>query len=276
MTIKELLAKKIEELTAEEKAFLKEHASELTAEQKTLYAEIVGDDEDESKGLDLEKVKELVSASVQEAIAKKVDAISTEIVSKFTAGVADQRKRALAGKDNKKDMKADEKTRAFMKCLLEHDIAGAKALTTSDSGTSPDDAKAGLLIPEELRAEVLRIAETQYGLARRDMLYLPFSGPGNERPIPTLGTSVKVFWTGEGKAKKSTQPGFDLVKQTLKKLTAIVPMTEEILEDSAINLTTLLGALFAEAVAKEEDLQFFAGVGTPWTGVLNNGNVNIV
>jgi HK97 family phage major capsid protein len=43
-----------------------------------------------------------------------------------------------------------------------------------------------------------------------------------------------------------------------------------------INLNTLLGALFAEAIAKEEDLQFFAGTGSPWTGVLNTGTVNIV
>jgi HK97 family phage major capsid protein len=53
-------------------------------------------------------------------------------------------------------------------------------------------------------------------------------------------------------------------------------MTEEIVEDSAINLTQLIGALFAEAVAKEEDLQFFAGDGTTWTGILNNGEVNVV
>ena len=275
MTIKELLAKKIEELTVEEKAFLKEHAEELTAEQKTLYAEVIGDD-DESKGMDIEAVKALVSTSVQEAIAKKVDSISDEIVSKFTKGVEKQRAKVLAGKEVVKDEKADANTRAFMKCLLNGDRVGAKALSDSSSGASPDDAQAGLTIPSELRAEVLRIAEAQFGLARRDMLYLPFSGPGNSRQIPTLGTSVKVFWTGEGCKKGSTQPKFDLVTQTLKKLAAIVPMTEEILEDSAINLTTLLGKLFAEAIAKEEDLQFFAGVGTPWTGVLNNGSVNIV
>jgi HK97 family phage major capsid protein len=107
------------------------------------------------------------------------------------------------------------------------------------------------------------------------MLYLPFSGPGNSRKIPALGTSVSVFWTGEEAKKKSTQPKFNIVEQTLKKLAAIVPFTEEILEDSAINLTQLIATLFAEAVSKEEDIQFFAGVGTPWTGILNNGNVNV-
>jgi len=153
---------------------------------------------------------------------------------------------------------------------------GAKALTTSTSGVSPDDAAAGLTIPEELRAEVLRIKETQYGLARREMLYLPFSGPGNSRKIPTLGTSVSVHWTEELVKKTGTQPKFGLVTQILKTLAATVPFTEEILEDSAINLTNLVAVLFVEAVSKEEDLQFFAGTGTPWTGILNNGQVTVV
>lgn len=274
MTIKDLLAKKIEELSVEEKAFLKEHAAELTAEQKTVYAEIL--DEDDEKGMDIEAVKALVTASIQDSISKISDKISDDIVSKFTAGAKEQRKRAIAGQAIEKNEKADSKTREFMKALFAGDTARAKALTDSSSGASPDDAKAGLTIPTELRNEVLRIAETQYGLARKDMFYLPFSGPGNSRNVPALGTSVSVFWTGEGAKKKGTQPKFNLVAQTLKKLTAIVPMTEEILEDSAINLTSLLGALFAEAIAKEEDIQFFSGTGAPWTGILNNGNVNIV
>jgi HK97 family phage major capsid protein len=150
----------------------------------------------------------------------------------------------------------------------------AKQKAVTDS--TVDDSKAGLLIPSELLTEVLRIAEKQYGLARRDMMYLPFSGPGNSRTIPALGTSVTVKWTGEGAKKQSTAPEFSIVTQTLKKLAAIVPMTEEIIEDSAVDIVALLGQLFAEATSKEEDIQFFAGTGSPWTGILNNGLVNKV
>lgn len=276
--LKDILAKEADKLSDEEKAFVKENAEKLSDGDKEKFASVIGEsgEDDESKGMDLEAVKALISSSMQETAAKIAEKLSADLAGKFMAGVKEQRERALAGEKIKKDEKADAKTREFMKCLFANDLAGAKALSDSVSGASPDDAQAGLLIPTELRAEVLRIAETQYGLARREMFYLPFSGPGNERLIPTLGSSVRVYWTGEGKKKKSTQPGFDLVKQTLKKLAAIVPMTEEILEDSAINLTQLLGQLFAEAVAKEEDLQFFSGTGTPWTGVLNNGQVNIV
>lgn len=41
MTIAELLAKKMEDLSTEEKAFIKEHASELTDEQKAAYTSVI-------------------------------------------------------------------------------------------------------------------------------------------------------------------------------------------------------------------------------------------
>lgn len=272
--LKEILAKAAEDLTDEEKAFLNEKRAELSDEDKEKFAECLLAEEEE-KGLDVEDVKKLVGTHIQEAMAKKVDEISTEIVAKFLSGAREQRAKALADRPEKNDeAKGQEKTREFMKALLSGDTARAKKLSTATSGSDPDDSQAGLLIPSELMNEVLRLKETQYGLARRDMRYLPFSGPGNSRVIPSLGTSVSVFWTGEGAKKKSTQAKFSVVTQTLKKLAAIVPMTEEIIEDSLINLNTLLGELFAEAVSKEEDIQFFTGTGSPWTGLLNNGSIN--
>jgi HK97 family phage major capsid protein len=272
LILKDILPKDPASLNEEEKTFLKVNADQLNDADKKKFADII------SEALDISAVRELISQNAKDILAKKADEFSNELVSKFMAGVDEQRKKALdTGKPaDGKDEKKDAVTRKFMKCLFNGDTAGAKALTTSDSGSAPDDAQAGLLIPEELMAEVLRIAEKQYGLARREMRYLPFSGPGNSRKIPALGTSVNVFWIGETVKKQSTQPKFNIVEQTLKKLAAIVPMSEEILEDSLINLTQLIGDLFAEAVAKEEDLQFFAGTGTPWTGILNNGDVNVV
>ncbi len=260
------------DVSDEEKEVLNDNADDLSAEDKQKFASVLSE-----KGIDADKLKQLISKAVNDNLGSITSVIaerlSDEMASKFMKGVEDQRKKAIDGQVINKDMKSDEKVKEFMKAILLGDKARAKALSTSVSGASPDDAKAGILIPEELMNEVMRIAENQYGLARRDMFYLPFSGPGNSRKIPALGTSVSTFWTGEKGKKKSTQPKFGLVEQTLKKLAAIVPMTEEIMEDSAINLTALIAKLFAEAIAKEEDLQFFAGDGTVWTGILNNGDV---
>lgn len=272
MNLKELLAKKIEDLSVEEKAFIAANAEKLSDEEKAKFADILDGDD----SLDAKALEEMLSKSAETILTKKVDEMATQLVEKFTAGVGAMRKRAL-DTEVKKDAKADDKTRTFIKALMNGDRPAlaemAKAVTTGTGDGEPDNSAAGYTIPTELQAEVLRIAEKQFGLARRDMRYLPFGGPGNSRTIPVLGSTVSVYWTEEKGKKKGTQPGFGLVTQTLKKLAAIVPFTEEILEDSAINLTALVAELFAEAIAKEEDLQFFAGTGSPWTGLLNNTSV---
>jgi len=249
-----------EVITAAEKAFLLNNKDILNAEQLAA----VEKSEVAAEEIETESLKTLI----ENAIAEKMNSFSDQLAAKFLDGAAASRKRAIdTGAATKT---ADSETRNFMKALFSGDHAALKDI----SGLSA--SAGGYLIPEELRAELLRVAEGQYGLARRDFRYLPFSGPGNDRQIPALATSVSVSWTDERGAKQSTAPTFDVVHQTLKKLAAIVPMTEEIIEDSSINLTALVAELFAEAVAKEEDLQFFNGTGAPWTGILNNGSVNRV
>jgi len=146
-----------------------------------------------------------------------------------------------------------------------HTGAGSDMLST-------DQSQGAYLIPELLLAEVNRFVISG-GVARREMRYLPFSGAGNSRYIPTLLTNVTVDWIGEGEAKPKTKPVTSRVEQTLETVAAMVIMTEEILEDSIVDLTSLCGQLLGEAIAAEEDNQFFAGVGAPWTGIINNPNV---
>ena len=220
------------------------------------------EDDDEEKALN----------SKAEALSDK---IANRIASKFLSGIEDQRSKFFGRKPAKKGADSVDykiKTVNFFKAVLGGETERAKTMTTS-TGDTP---KGGYLIPPaEFMADVLRIA-SEYGVARSEMLYLPFSGPGNSRQVPALGTSVSVTWTNEATAKTATQPVLNLVTQTLKKLAAIVPFTEELLEDSAVDLYTLLVDLFAEAIGVEEDTQFLAGTGSPWTGVLKNGSVQVV
>lgn len=275
MNITAILKKlaKGESITAEEKAFLLDNKDILSNEQVKAAEEAevaaTGDEEETEEETTEEVDEKALEAVISKKIAERIDAITDKLAAKFLEGVTAQRSKAIdSGK--KQVTTGDDKTRNFMKALFTGDRDYLKTV----SGLT--DGAGGYLIPEELRSEILRIAEGQYGLARSEMRYLPFTGPGNERRIPALATSVSVSWTDEAGSKRSTAPTFSIVTQTLKKLAAIVPMTEEIIEDSTINLTALVAELFAEAVAKEEDIQFFNGDGSPWTGILNNGNVNVV
>lgn len=222
-----------------------------------------------------EEIKEELKTFIGEETAKKIDEqldkMSDELVNKFLDGVAEQRAKIIAGqKIAKKGTESDQETvRKWFRALLAKDHNSLLEIQKGYMGTD-DNAQGGYLVPPALLAEVNRFTE-QYGIARREMRYLPFSGPGNSRDIPALLSSVSVFWVGEGGAKSSTKPTFKLVRQTLAKLAAIVPVTEELLEDSAIDIIRLLGELFAEAIAREEDRVFFAGAtpADPFNGILN-------
>ena len=173
--------------------------------------------------------------------------------------------RALVHKD-KDGMKDIEKK------LLTYGMEPILHLGAATDEIDSDFTQGGYLIPSMLLAEVNRFVE-EGGVARREFRYLPFSGPGNQRYIPTLLTNVTVSWIDEGETKPKTKPTFGRVEQTLKKLAAMVIMTEEIVEDAVIDLVSLCGQLLGEAIAAEEDNQFFSGTGAPWTGILSTAGV---
>ena len=232
---------------------------ELTDAQAEGATEVTDETTEE---VDAEAVAEVVETSVKNAVEKKAD----EIASSLLKAIGTRTARGEATKKAPEAVNKDLETRDFVKALIANDSDKLKKMTT---GTG-DTAKAGYTIPTALLAEVMRIKEEGYGIARREMRYLPFSGAGNTRDIPALSGSVSTYWTGEGVAKTSTQATFAKVTQSLKKLAAIVPLTEELVEDSAINLTALIAELFVEAVSIEEDTQFFNGDGTVFLGILKD------
>lgn len=130
----------------------------------------------------------------------------------------------------------------------------------------------GYLIPELLHNEIARIIE-EAGVSRREMMYLPFAGAGNERRLPVETTSPSVSWIAEGQQKPPTKPTIGQVIQTLEKLAAITILTDELIEDANFDIISYLGRRFAEVIAVEEDNQFFAGVGAPWTGLINAAGI---
>ena len=249
-----------------------EEGEEIVDEDKEAEKEDEGGgDEDEEKAVK-EDLKKFIKDETIANLDKELDAKSEELVKKFFDGVAKQRKAAIDGrKAPVKKTSEQELTRKWWNCLVNQDISGARAIQ-KDYLREGDDASGGYLVPPPaLMAEINRFTE-QYGVARREMRYLPFSGPANSRKIPRLGSSVSVYWASEAGKKSKTKPSFELVTQTLKKIVAIAIYTEELVEDSAIDINALLGELFGEAVAKEEDRVFFAGDtndGDAYNGILN-------
>jgi len=170
--------------------------------------------------------------------------------------------RALLKKDKVKMAKASKELKTLTP------IMHLGPATGTDAGDlSEDYTQGGYLVPELFTAEIHRYA-IDGGVARREMAYMPFVGAGNTRKLNYQVTNVAVTWIDEAEIKGKTKPTTGQITQTLETCAAICILTEDLVEDSAFNFVSWVAQLIAEAIAAEEDDQFFAGAGAPFTGIL--------
>ena len=162
------------------------------------------------------------------------------------------------------------KTRAFLKALIGHDVQSlrtmheeARVKANLSEGTT---TAGGFLVPEEFKAEVLRLA-AQYGVIRRECRIIPMAY--DIVNIPAAGTTDQsANWTNEASQILQTNPNFRQVTLTINKLAAIPKVTNELLADANVPIIAYLSEIIAEAFAKAEDEQGFNGTGSPFVGVL--------
>ena len=160
-------------MTDEEKTFLAEHASELTDEQAKEF-----DIEKEAKGskeLDEELDKEGLTELINLTVEQKVQEVVAKLI-KVKRGELKTASDVLPANG-----KWTQKTVDWCVALTDGDLAQMKALTTADD----DTPKAGYTVPVELFNEIVRLIQGDpiYGIARKEMRYLPFVGSGNPRDI---------------------------------------------------------------------------------------------
>lgn len=223
------------------------------------------DTEVEKEEVDEKALRELF----QKQIEARIDAKADEFAKNFLNEVATQRAKAIdTGRPAKDENR--EITKQWLTAVVSRDVSSLKAMSTGV------DASGGYTVPTVISNEIIRKATTDYGVARRLFSVRNFSGPGNEVQLFTEGDEAVAFWTDEGAKKSSTGITLGIITLGLKKLAAIVPFTDELLEDTSLNLTELISSSVARAIAKKEDAAFFSGTGTPYTGMFNATDVNIV
>lgn len=123
----------------------------------------------------------------------------------------------------------------------------------------------GFLVPEEFRAEILRL-QPLYGVIRQNVRILPMSY--DVVNIPVADREVTASWVNEAAAIASTDPTFRQVTLTINKLASIPQVTNELLADANVSVIDFLAMTIAEQFAKAEDQQGFNGTGSPFVGAL--------
>jgi HK97 family phage major capsid protein len=111
-----------------------------------------------------------------------------------------------------------------------------------------------------------------YGFARR---------LGNVYPMPardvkfTTGGAVTVSWPGMNTAPTPFDATnfFSQTALSAQTMAAAYVIQKELLDDTIVDLMGYLARQYGRAIAREEDLQFFNGGGTPFTGIIGTSGV---
>ena len=130
-----------------------------------------------------------------------------------------------------------------------------------------DMAQGGYLVPEEFQATLL-MTTLEQSIVKPRATQIPISA--NRVGIPAVVDSdhsssyfggINVYRTGEAAQKTAKKPGLGKVYLTLHKLTGLVYVSDELLEDSPISLGPVLNAMFSQSIAFEEDDDYLVGSG---------------
>ncbi len=248
MKLKDILAKRLEDLTGEERAFLIENKDKLSEAQKIVYREILTEAEEseetpeethEEAPKENEEVKEQLK-SLSEAVGKISELLDGQVVRKdINLGAQSRYSRGL---------KKEEKTKLWFKGLVTNnfseyvDVVGKQAMTTDENGA--------IVPPEEFIAEISRLEE-EYGVASRFANVRRTTN--NALRGVKGGDDLELVKTSELGHKAKQETSYEPYNLTHLEYTGIVPVSDTLLEDSAIDLWGDLTNRFARANVKRQD-----------------------
>ena len=138
-------------------------------------------------------------------------------------------------------------------------------------GTS---AAGGYLVPEEYERQIVDDIADQNVI--RSIAHILRTSGDHNITVPLNHTAAQ--WLGEGESYSLSAPTFNRVVLKAKKLGVIVPITEELLQDSFLNAESYINADIARAFAMAEETAFCVGNGTDGpTGIFteNGGAVGV-
>jgi len=128
-------------------------------------------------------------------------------------------------------------------------------------------SEGGFLIPETLRAEILRVAlETSIVRSRArivpmEALTVPYPTIDSSTNAGSVYGGVVCGFTAEGEALAASEATFGRLLLTCKKLTAYTEVPNELLSDSLLSFEAFITTMLPEAIAFKEDERFLNGTG---------------
>jgi HK97 family phage major capsid protein len=241
------------------------------------------------KKLNVSKANE--QAKFQEAVKAEVDARVSDLEASLkprNKGKADKKHDIKVGKDRLADdpkggfKHAGEFYKAVMLAgsggeSTPDELVSYQKATLSTYGREDVGADGGFAVPQEYREAIMQIVNGEDSILSR-CTQIPLSGNSvslvtdETTPWQTSG-GILAYWGGEAGTLSQTKPNLKGKELKLRKVYALVPVTDELLEDS-----TALGAWLPRKAGEKLDFKvgeaIFRGTGAGQPlGFLNSGSL---
>lgn len=157
---------------------------------------------------------------------------------------------------------------------LTHDIKAVFNPSEKAAMLESDDSAGGYLVPSEVFAGIQRIAATA-GHVMRDSRQ--FEIGSNELDVPTYtGSELLGSFVGEDSEGSESDVTFDDAKLHVKKWMVILRMSNDLINDSNVDLADWLLSLVGEGLSARMDKEGFQGgtyAGSPFVGIFGSSDV---
>ena len=119
------------------------------------------------------------------------------------------------------------------------------------------DADGGYLVPEEFERQIVTTLDEANVIRSLAKVIITNS----ERKIPVASSHSVAQWTPENESYQESNPTFEQKQIDAYKLTDLIRISQELLQDSAFNLETYIADQFARAFGIAEEQAFCVGTG---------------
>lgn len=238
-------------------------------EVKSLVDEFIGDEDvtdNDGNVVDFSlKSKEIEEVDIELEVKKILDETTPEV--KTTPTVINKSvEEKIYTPSQKSRVFSDSKSAFGIGHMIKYHTSGSeesKNILTSMglkyTQVEGTNARGGFLVPEEYFNEILECVQ-QYGAFARNARTINMSRLVMN--VPTLSSDLTVGLVAEAATKTHSNKEFARTTLTAKACAGITPFSEELLEDSPINLADYFAENYARATAYRVDWTGFMGDGT--------------
>lgn len=217
-----------------------------------------------------EDIQAVVKSALGETVRETVEAAVKEMAASEDAPVAALRNRS----DD--DLQGGFKSLAhFARDIARASVPGSgvsKELASWSAKTAGfmeegDDAQGGYTVPPGFRDTILKNS-LETAIVKPRATVIPMATSSVKIPYvnetsqaSSVYGGVAIYRGTEGSQITGSNPTFGQVELSLHKVTGLVYVSSELLEDSPVSMGPLLTAMFAEAISFQEDDDYINGTG---------------